>query len=655
MQYRHYFASSIKLCRISGLILSLAFITSPAAVLAGAGHGGAGHGDEFKQGSEATENPAAVSVDAETSKRIGIKVEPVKAQRLAVGIKTTGQIETLPNQKVEVRAPVNGTAVELLVKPGDKVSKGQPLAVLSSAELGQLRVESVSKRAEAEGDLQQAQADLKLAQENYDRQLKISASDIAQAQNQLTAATKQYEGEQNLVNNRSVVKLAKENYQRQVKISQAEIARAETELTVAKEQFDRDQELVAAGAMARRTMLESQANFAQAKATVAKAKSRSEVIQAETAIKQAQVDLPMRELRDSQGKIAQAKALLTQAMSRRGVLEAEAQLKRAKSALQVAQSRISLSSSAYEARLQQLGITANEKGLVTVVAPISGTVSDREITPGESVNSADKPLMSILNDSSVFATANIYEKDLNQVKQGQELMVKIASLPNRSFRGKVSFIGSAVEGESRAVPVKALLDNPEQILKPGMFAELEIFTDKTATNILAIPVSAIVEVNGKQLVYVKNGNAFQSVQVELGQTSGDLVEIKSGLFEGDAIVTQRAPQLYAQSLRGGGNKHSEHEEKNEVTPNAKEASINGFPVPLWAGIGGGIAIASLTFAAGAFWGNRRKLSAVAASQNHAANNGFSASESMLNDELLLHNNNHHVKVKEAEVEKVNSQ
>ncbi|TAG96030.1 MAG: efflux RND transporter periplasmic adaptor subunit [Oscillatoriales cyanobacterium] len=628
-----------------GTLLSLILLTSPTAVFAHAGHG-----DEFHQSGETTQIPAAISVDAETSKRIGIKVEPVKAQRLAVGIKTTGQIETLPNQKVEVRAPVSGTVVELLVKPGDKVSKGQILAVLSSSELGQLRVESVSKRAEAEGNLQQAQADFKLAQENYDRQLNISAAEIAQAKTQLTAVTQQYEQEQQLVNNRSVVKVAKENYQRQVEISQAEIARAETELTVAKEQFDRDQELVASGAIARRTMLESQAHFAEAKATVAKAKSRPEVVKAETEIKQAEVDLPLRELRDSQGKVAEAKAQLTKALSRREVLETEAQLKRAKSALEVAQSRIRLSSSAYEARLQQLGIAANDKGLVTVVAPIAGIVADREITPGESVNSAEKPLMSILNDSSVFATANIYEKDLNLVKNGQELTVKIASLPNRTFRGKISFIGSIVEGETRAVPVKALLDNSEGILKPGMFAELEILTDKTATNILAIPVSAVVEANGKQLVYVKNGDAFQAMEVALGQTSGDLVEIKSGLFEGDLIVTQRAPQLYAQSLRGGS-KPSKTEDKKEVTPKVTEVNSNSFPVPLWAGIGGGIAIASLTFAIGAFWGNRRKLPALAAdSKNNTANNGFSTSVQTLNDELLLHNDNHHVKAKEPEIQ-----
>ncbi|WP_445302036.1 efflux RND transporter periplasmic adaptor subunit [Microcoleus sp. K1-B6] len=628
----------------SGSLFSIILLSSPTAVFAHAGHG-----NEFHHSGETTQTPTAISVDAETAKRLGIKISPATRQRLDIGIKTTGEIETLPNQKVEVTAPVAGKVVELLVKPGDKVSKGQPLAVLSSSELGQLRVESLSKRAEAEADLQQAEGDLKLARENYDRQSQISAAEIAQAQTQLAAVTKQYQQEQELVNKRSVVQAAKENYQRQVEIAQAEIARAETELTVAKEQFDRDKELVASGAIARRTMLESQAHFAEAQAAVAKAKSRPEVIKAQTEIKQAEVDLPMRELRESQGRVAEAKAQLTRAQSRREVLEAENQLKRGKTAVEVAQSRIRLADAAYQARLQQLGTLTNDRGLVTVVAPISGTVADREITPGESVN-AEKPLMSLLNDSRVFATANIYEKDLNKVKQGQEVRVKVANLPDRTFKGKIALIGSSVSGETRVVPVKAELDNINGELKPGLFAELEILTDKTATNILAIPSAAVVDVSGKKTVYVQNGNAYQAVEIELGQTAGDLVEVNRGLFEGDLIVTQRAPQLYAQSLRGDS-KPSKDEAKKDATTKVTEVNFNNLPVSLWwAGIGGGVAIASLTFTAGVLWGNRRKLPAIAAdSGNHAANNGFSASKSTWDEELLLHNNNHHVKTQETEV------
>jgi cobalt-zinc-cadmium efflux system membrane fusion protein len=100
--------------------------------------------------------------------------------------------------------------------------------------------------------------------------------------------------------------------------------------------------------------------------------------------------------------------------------------------------------------------------LVTVTAPISGTVSDREVTLGQAFEDAGGKLMTIVNDSRVFATANIYEKDLDKVKTGQSAIAKVASLPNRTFSGQIAVIGSVVEGETRVVPVKAELDNPTE-------------------------------------------------------------------------------------------------------------------------------------------------------------------------------------------------
>ncbi|MBD2017110.1 efflux RND transporter periplasmic adaptor subunit [Microcoleus sp. FACHB-53] len=504
---------------VSGAILSLVLLSAPSVVLAHAGHG-----DEFQHADETSQTADSVQVDAETSKRLGIKVEPVKRQPLAIGIKTTGQIETLPNKKVEVTAPIPGKVVELLVEPGAAVKAGQPVAVLAAPDLVELRVNSQEKQAEAQADLQKAQADLNLARANLEQQRQIAAADIQQAN---------------------------------------------TEVKVAQEKYDRDKELASAGALPRRQMLESEAH-----------------------------------LREGQ-------AQLVKASSRREVLEAEAQLKRAQAAVEAAQSHLRLSETAYQTRLAQLGTGANEKGLVTVTAPISGTVSDREVTLGQAFEDAGGKLMTIVNDSRVFATANIYEKDLDKVKTGQRAITqgvapraiaKIASLPNRSFSGRITVIGSVVEGETRVVPVKAELDNPDGALKPGMFAELEVLTDRTATAILAIPSSAVVDANGKKRVYVQNGNAYLPVEVTLGQTSGDMVEAKTGLFEGDLVVTQRAPQLYAQSLRGGSNK-PEAKGAAPAPSQATNSSKIGSQLPWWLVIpaGGGVA----AIAIGSFWLGRR--------------------------------------------------
>jgi cobalt-zinc-cadmium efflux system membrane fusion protein len=506
----------LSLYRLLGMMIVLMF--SPTVVLAHAGHG-----DEFKGASEGTSPSESIQVDSQTAQRLGIKIEPVTRQRLAIGIKTTGQIEALPNQKVQVTAPIDGTVVELLVKPGDKVSKGQPVAILTSSELVQLRVESAQKRADAQGEIKQAQANVRLAQENLGKQRQIAIAEIEQAR---------------------------------------------TELSVSQEQYDRDLDLVNAGALPRRQMLESKAH------------------------------------------LAEGKAQFTKANSRQAVSEAEAELKRTQAALEVAQSRLNLSNTGYQTRLQQLGTFANEKGLVTVVAPISGTVADRAITLGESVEAATKSLMTLLNNSQVFATANVYEKDLNQIKLNQPVRVNVTSLPNRTFTGKITLIGSVVEGETRIVPVKAELSNPGQTLKPGMFAEIEVLTDRTATPLLVIPRSAVVEANGRKIVYLQNGDAFQPTEVTLGQTSGDRVEVKTGLFEEDLIVTQRAPQLYAQSLRGD-NKSSEAHDETVIPSQVNSSDLSLLALPWWWVIsaGGGVtAIALGTFAAGAAWGKRKSQS-----------------------------------------------
>jgi cobalt-zinc-cadmium efflux system membrane fusion protein len=205
----------------------------------------------------------------------------------------------------------------------------------------------------------------------------------------------------------------------------------------------------------------------------------------------------------------------------------------------------------------------------------------------------------------VQVSANIYEKDLDRIQTGQRVLMKVASLPDRSFQGRISVIGSVVGGETRVVPVKAQLDNADGALKPGMFAELEVLTERTPAAVPAIPRSAIVDTNDKKkIVFVENGIAFQPTEVVVGRESGDVVEVKSGLFEGDRIVTQRANQLYAQSLRGGSKAAHDHAEtEKSVTPVAN--SPLAF-LPWWVAVPAGGAIAAGTFGAGVVWANRRR-------------------------------------------------
>jgi cobalt-zinc-cadmium efflux system membrane fusion protein len=495
--------------RLSATLLTLGLLAgSPVAVLA---HGG--HGDEFK--GSTTQSSGSVQVDAETAQRLGFKVEPVARQQLAFGIKTTGQIEILPNRQVEVTTPVGGTLLRLLVKPGDTVSAGQAVAIMTSPDLAQLRTEALDRRNSAGGAVQQAEADLQLAQENYARQRTIADREVQQAQ---------------------------------------------SAFNFAQEVYSKDQQLAQTGALPRRTALESGT------------------------------------------KLAEARANLSKAESRLAVSEAQAQLTRAQSALAVARSQVQLSGQTYETRLRQLGASPNQDGTLTITAPISGTVVDREATSGESGQDAGKRILTIVNGSSVQASGNIYEKDLNQVRVGQPVRVKVNGIVDRTFKGQISVISSTVQGETRVVPVKVELDNADGALKPGMFAEIEVLTDRTPVSVLAVPKSAIVETNDKKkIVFVQNGKAFQATDVTLGRESGDFVEVTNGLFDSDKVVTQRAPQLYAQSLQGDTKTDAGHDE----TPATTAQGSNLLALPWWVALPVGGVIVAGTFWAGTVWSARR--------------------------------------------------
>ncbi|MCT7989412.1 efflux RND transporter periplasmic adaptor subunit [Laspinema olomoucense] len=657
------------------LLAAILLVMTPAAVLAHLGHG-----NEFEGGADASNAPTGgIEVDSQTLERMGILVEPVQQAVLEAGIKATGQIETLPNETVEVTAPIAGKIIQLLVEPGEAVQAGDAVAILSSPELAALRVDALQKQAEAESNLKQADANWQLAQQNYQRQVTIADAEIAQGEQQVATAQSRYERDRNLVDERGVLtaaeegyrrqvelaeaeiaaaqkqveiaqsryerdrqlveeggvlSIARENYQRQMELAEAEIAQAETELGVAQERFERDRELVAQGAIPRRQMLDSEAHFAAAKSAVKRAQSRlgqlqaqSEVkraeidlplrdlreseellarsqtelaraqsrlgqLQAESDVKQAEADLPLRDLRESEDLLAQAQGQLTRARSRQGVIAAEAELKRADAELKAAKSQLNLSDRTYQTRLKQLNITPNEQGTVMVTSPITGVVAHRDITWGQSVDAAGTTLMKIQNQTRVGAIANLYEKDLPQVKIGQRVNIKVGSFPNRIFTGRIDYIAPDVQGETRVIPVRAEVDNVGQELKPGMFAELEIATDKSSEGVTSIPESALVEVNNLPVVYVQNGQQFQPVEVKLGQKFGERIEVKGGLFAGDRIVTEGAMQLYAQSLRGRSNSSHDHPQETEANP------INATGLMQWGWLPLGGAIAGVAFLLG---------------------------------------------------------
>jgi cobalt-zinc-cadmium efflux system membrane fusion protein len=184
----------------------------------------------------------------------------------------------------------------------------------------------------------------------------------------------------------------------------------------------------------------------------------------------------------------------------------------------------------------------------SLTSPISGVVVERGGTIGATVGS-DANLFKIINLSSVWIDANVFEKDLERIKRGQEVKVTVPAFPGSTFSGRVILISSVVDPETRTVQVRTEVSNRDGRLKPDMFANVEVVTAVHRTAI-SIPLSAVLDDNGKSVVFVADGNEYKKREVTVGMKSDDRVEITSGLTEGDKVVVKGNYLLMEQSKGG---------------------------------------------------------------------------------------------------------
>jgi cobalt-zinc-cadmium efflux system membrane fusion protein len=184
----------------------------------------------------------------------------------------------------------------------------------------------------------------------------------------------------------------------------------------------------------------------------------------------------------------------------------------------------------------------------SLTAPISGIVVERNGTLGATVGT-DANLFKIIDLSSVWIDANVFEKDLERVRQGQFVKVTVPAFPESSFTGKVILISSVVDPDTRTVKVRTEVPNPDGRLKPDMFANVEIVTAAHRTTI-SVPLSAILDDAGRSVVFVSDGNNYTKREVTIGIKSADRAEIVQGLNAGDKVVTKGNYLLMEQSKSG---------------------------------------------------------------------------------------------------------
>jgi Cu(I)/Ag(I) efflux system membrane fusion protein len=172
---------------------------------------------------------------------------------------------------------------------------------------------------------------------------------------------------------------------------------------------------------------------------------------------------------------------------------------------------------------------------ITIYSYASGTVVDRKVTQGQYVNAGDT-LFTVADLNQVWIKADVYEEQLPQIRQGQEVEITAESLPNRALHGHVDFIEPAANPQTRTVSVHVHVANPEMRLLPGMFVNAT-FKSRAAAPSIVVPRSAVLDTGTRKIVYLARPNGvFEAREVQVGAASDDLFPVLQGLTLGDSVV-----------------------------------------------------------------------------------------------------------------------
>lgn len=193
-------------------------------------------------------------------------------------------------------------------------------------------------------------------------------------------------------------------------------------------------------------------------------------------------------------------------------------------------------------QLGALGLSAQRgrPSSLALRAPISGTVVSRNAVVGQPV-AADEVLCDIVDLSEVWFLGRVFEKDLGQLKPRAVAEVQLNAYPAHRFAGTVEYIGRRVDPVARTVTARVRLSNRDDLLRLGLFGTAYASTSEAHARAptLVVPRSALTDVGGKRVVFVKQPDAhFEVHEVVLGASAAGKVEVLSGLRDGEQVVVE---------------------------------------------------------------------------------------------------------------------
>nr|WP_246560213.1 efflux RND transporter periplasmic adaptor subunit [Geobacter grbiciae] len=232
--------------------------------------------------------------------------------------------------------------------------------------------------------------------------------------------------------------------------------------------------------------------------------------------------------------------------ARKDILQAETDYKMAQTELHTDVERLSL----YGVSTSELKNANHRKPLLPVRSPIGGIITEKHAIVGELADPSTS-LYTVADLSSVWVMVDINEKDLAKIHRGQPAAVTVTAFPELKLKGRITYIADLVDEATRTVKARVEVANPGRKLKPEMFATVELTLAADAPPVLAVPEDAVQDLDGKKVVFVAEGSdEFAARPVQTGRTAGGLVEILSGLKEGENYAVKGSFILKSEIKKG---------------------------------------------------------------------------------------------------------
>lgn len=188
-----------------------------------------------------------------------------------------------------------------------------------------------------------------------------------------------------------------------------------------------------------------------------------------------------------------------------------------------------------EQQIQQLRNTKKSSQLIDIYSHQDGVVTMLNIREGMHIT-PDTEMMSIVDLSTIWMIAQVFEEQASWVKVGEMAKAKLSAFPDKVWTGEVDYVYPQVDPTTRTLQVRFRFNNPDGFLKPNMYANISIFGDPKP-DVLSIPLEALIRSSEGNRVIVKiNDGQFQARSVTIGTESGERVEILSGLKAGEVVV-----------------------------------------------------------------------------------------------------------------------